>query len=156
MPTKAEQSDTTRRALVAAARRLFAEHGFADTPTGAVVEAAGVTRGALYHHFRDKTALFRAVYEDLEGEVIARVMARIEGVTDPLTMLHRGAEAFLDACLDPAVQRVVLLEGPSVLGWEQWREIDELYGLGLVRAALQEAMAAGVIRTAPLEPLSHV
>src|SRR5437016_5521869 len=101
MPTKAEQSDTTRRALVAAARRLFAERGYAETPTGAVVEAAGVTRGALYHHFRDKTALFRAVYEDLEGEVVARVVAGIEGITDPLAMLHRGAEAFLDACLDP-------------------------------------------------------
>lgn len=156
MPTKAEQSDITRRALLAAARRLFAEHGFADTPTAAIVDAAGVTRGALYHHFRDKTALFQAVYEDLEREVVARVMDVTEGEANPLTVLRRGADAFLDACLDPAVQRVVLLEGPSVLGWELWREIDQEYGLGMVRAALQLAVDAGAVRPAPVEALSHV
>jgi AcrR family transcriptional regulator len=156
MATKAEQSDATRRALLDAARELFAANGFADTGTEAVVRAAGVTRGALYHHFRDKTALFRAVYEDLEQELVATVTAGVTGATDPLDLLRLGAEAFLDACLDPAVIRVVLLEGPSVLGWATWREIDQAYGLGLVRAALDAAMAAGAIRPAPLEALSHV
>jgi AcrR family transcriptional regulator len=156
MATKAEQSDATRKALVAAARDLFAEHGFADTGTEAVVQAAGVTRGALYHHFKDKTALFQAVYEDLEQELVERVAGKVEGITDPLRMLRRGSEAFLDACLDPAVLRVVLLEGPSVLGWEKWREIDQAYGLGMVRGVLEVAMSAGVIRRAPLDALAHV
>lgn len=156
MPTRAEQSDATRRALVAAARDLFATHGFADTGTEAVVKAAGVTRGALYHHFRDKTDLFRAVYEDLEQDLVERVVAEVAAAGDPLDVLRRGAEAFLDACLDPAVHRVVLLEGPSVLGWAAWREIDQAYGLGLVRAALEAAMRAGAIRTVPVEALSHV
>jgi len=156
MTTKAEQSDATRRALIDAARTLFAEHGFADTATEAVVQAAGVTRGALYHHFKDKTALFRAVYEDLEEQLVMQVAASVGNVRDPLRVLKKGAEAFLDACLDPAVTRVVLLEGPSVLGWELWREIDQAYGLGLITHTLEAAMAAGAIRKAPLEPLAHV
>jgi AcrR family transcriptional regulator len=156
MATKAEQSDATRGALVAAARQLFAEQGFADTSTEAVVQAAGVTRGALYHHFRDKTALFQAVYEDLEQELVARVAAQVAGLTDPLVILRRGCEAFLDACLDPAVLRVVLLEGPSVLGWETWREIDQAYGLGMVQATVEMAVQAKVIRRVPIEPTAHL
>lgn len=156
MATKAEQSDATRRALIDAARALFAEHGFADTATEAVVAAAGVTRGALYHHFKDKTALFRAVYEDLEQQLVARVAESVQGFTNPLKELKRGSEAFLDACLEPAVIRVVLLEGPTVLGWQTWREIDQMYGLGMVQLTLQMAMDAGAIRKAPLEALAHV
>src|SRR5437764_4167372 len=118
MPTKAEQSEATRTALVQAAQRLFADRGFAETPTEAVVQAAGVTRGALYHHFKDKTALFQAVYEDIERDLLHRVAAAVEGLADPLVMLREGSAIFLDACLEPAVMRVVLLEGPAVLGWE--------------------------------------
>lgn len=156
MATKAEQSDATRRALIDAARKLFAENGFAETGTEAVVQAAGVTRGALYHHFRDKTALFQAVYEDLEVQLVGRVEEAVSGLTDPLKVLRRGTDAFLDACLDPAVIRVVLLEGPSVLGWECWREIDQKYGLGMIQLTLEMAMKAGAIRKAPLEALAHV
>jgi AcrR family transcriptional regulator len=156
MATKAEQSGATRRALIDAARDLFAQHGFADTATEAVVATAGVTRGALYHHFKDKTALFQAVYEDLEEQLVARVHDAVEGITDPLKVLRRGSDAFLDACLDPAVMRVVLLEGPTVLGWELWREIDQKYGLGMIQFTLEMAMKAGAIRKAPLEALAHV
>ena len=156
MPTKAEQTEATRTALVQAAQRLFAARGFADTPTEAVVQAAGVTRGALYHHFRDKTALFQAVYEALEQQVVDRIHAATEGLTDPMAVLRTGADAFLDACLEPAMQRIVLLEAPAVLGWETWREIDQAYGLGLVKAVLEVAMEAGVIRKAPIEPLAHI
>jgi AcrR family transcriptional regulator len=157
MATKAERSDTTRRALLGAARALFAEHGFNDTSTEAVVQSAGVTRGALYHHFRDKAALFQAVYEDLEEELVAKVHTAVEGVSDPLTMLRRGADVFLDSCLDPAVLRVVLLEGPRVLGWEKWREIDQAYGLGLVLASLELAAAAGALSPdLDIESLAHV
>src|SRR5437763_12122149 len=156
MPTKAEQSEVTRAALVDAAQALFAERGFADTPTEAVVKAAGVTRGALYHHFTDKADLFRAVYERLEQRVVAEVEKAVAGITDPLAVLHRGADAFLDACLEPAVQRIVILEGPAVLGWETWREIDMAYGWGMVTAVLELAMQAGPIREAPGEGLGHI
>jgi AcrR family transcriptional regulator len=156
VPTKAEQSSATRAALVEAALGLFADHGFADTGTEAVVKAAGVTRGALYHHFADKVDLFRAVYESLEQRMIAGVEEAVAGLTDPLDVLKRGADAFLDACLEPAVQRIVLLEGPAVLGWETWREIDMAYGLGMVTAALEAAMQTGAIRRAPVEPLAHI
>jgi len=156
MPTKAERSEATRAALVGAAEALFAERGFADTPTEALVKAAGVTRGALYHHFTDKADLFRAVYEGLEQRMIAQVEDAVAGLTDPVTVLHRGTEAFLDACLDPAVQRIVLLKGPTVLGWETWRQIDMAYGLGMVTAVLELAMQTGVIRPAPVEALAHI
>ena len=156
MPTKAEQSEATRGALVEAAEALFAEQGFAETATEAVVKATGVTRGALYHHFSDKTDLFRAVYERVEQRVIAQVEAAVAGLTDPLAVLQRGADAFLDACLEPAVQRIVLLEGPAVLGWEKWREIDMAYGLGMVTAVLEAAMQNGAIRKAPVEALAHI
>jgi AcrR family transcriptional regulator len=156
VPTKAEQSEATRGALVAAAEALFAARGFADTPTEAVVKTAGVTRGALYHHFTDKADLFRAVYEALEQRMIAQVEEAVTGLTDPIAVLHRGTEAFLDACLDPAVQRIVLLEGPTVLGWDTWRQIDMAYGLGMVTAVLELAMQTGVIRRAPVEALAHI
>ena len=156
MPTKAERSDATRQALVRVARRLFAKHGFAETSTEAIVQAAGVTRGALYHQFRDKTALFEAVYEDIERDLVARVAAAVDGIDDPMTILRRGAEVFLDACLDAYVSRVVLLEGPAVLGWAKWREIDQAYGLGMVRTALEVAAAAGAVKSVPLDPLAHV
>jgi AcrR family transcriptional regulator len=156
VPTKAEQSEATRTALVDAAEALFAERGFADTGTEAVVRAAGVTRGALYHHFTDKADLFRAVYERLEQRLLAQVEEAVAGLADPFAVLHRGADAFLDACLEPAVQRIVLLEGPAVLGWQTWREIDMAYGLGMVTGALEMAMQAGAIREAPVEPLAHI
>jgi len=156
VPTKAEQSDVTRGKLLRAARALFAAHGFRETATEAVVREAGVTRGALYHHFRDKTDLFRAVYEDIERDLAERLMMSAIGVDDPLVALQRGAAAFLDACLDPAVQRIVLLEGPTVLGWDLWREIDQAYGLGLVKVALQTAIDAGAIEPMPVEPLAHI
>jgi AcrR family transcriptional regulator len=156
MATKAERSAETRQALMAAGRALFAERGFAGTSTESLVRTAGVTRGALYHHFRDKADLFRAVYEQLEQELVTRLVTEVKGVTNPVEALRRGSAAFLDACLDPAVQRVVLVEGPTVLGWERWREIDQAYGLGLVRAALEAAMDAGAVPRVPVEPLAHI
>jgi AcrR family transcriptional regulator len=156
MVTKAEQSNATRQALVAAARPLFAEHGFADTSTEAVVQAAGVTRGALYHQFRDKTALFEAVYEDLEQSLMHDVVRAVKDIRDPMLMLRRGSQAFLDACLDPAILRVVLIEAPTVLGWQRWREIDMEYGLGMVIGALQWAQSEGVIERTPVMAMAHV
>jgi AcrR family transcriptional regulator len=155
-PTKAEQADATRTALSAAARQLFTERGYAATSTTEIVEQAGVTRGALYHHFAAKDELFRAVFEQLEGEVTRRVAEEALTSADPLEQLRRGTRAYLDACIDPAVQRVVLLDGPSVLGWETWQEIEQRYGYGLVVAGVEAAIGAGLISAQPVEPLAHV
>ena len=155
-PSKAEQADATRTALGAAARQLFTERGYAATSTTEIVERAGVTRGALYHHFAAKEDLFRAVFEQLEDEVTKHVAKEALTSADPLEQLRRGTRAYLDACIDPAVQRVVLLEGPSVLGWQTWQEIEQRYGYGLVVAGVHAAIGAGLIAAQPVEPLAHV
>jgi AcrR family transcriptional regulator len=142
---KAQQSEATRAVLTAEGRRLFADRGY-----------AGVTRGALYHHFDGKEDLFRAVYEDVERELVERVAAAATGAGDPLEVLHAGVQAFLDACEDPAVQRIALIDAPSVLGWEKWREIGMSYGFGLVHGTLAAAMDAGLIECQPVRPLAHL
>jgi AcrR family transcriptional regulator len=154
---KAEQSQATRAALIAAARALFAERGYAEVGTEEIVRDAGVTRGALYHHFAGKLALFEAVYEELERELVEAVAQSAELQTsNPLEVLRIGAQAFLDACEDPAVERIALLDAPAVLGWERWREIGMRYGLGVVQATLQAAMDAHLIDEQPVAPLAHM
>lgn len=154
---KAAQSEATRAALIETARRLFAERGYAGVGTEEIVRAAGVTRGALYHHFAGKKELFRAVYEEVERQLVERIAASaLSSAADPLEALHAGAQAFLDACEDPAVQRIALVDAPSVLGWEQWREIGLRYGFGVVQATVQAAMDAGLIERQPVEALSHL
>lgn len=155
MVTKAEQSEATRAKLLAAARDLFAEQGYAATSTTEIVRAAGVTRGALYHQFEDKAALFLAVYEAVEEELTAQFVELLAGAGDPLEALRRGAEAFLDVCLDPAVRRITLIDGPAVLGYERWREVQQRYGLGLIVVGLRLAMEARAVPGAPVEPLAH-
>src|SRR6202043_3294893 len=103
-----------------------------------------------------KEDLFRAVYEEVERELVERIAADALSAGDPLAALHAGARAFLDACEDPAVQRISLIDAPSVLGWEQWREIGLRYGFGLVRATVKAAMDAGLIERQPVDPLSHL
>ncbi len=154
---RADQSQATREALIAAAHGLFAEKGFAGVATEEIVRAAGVTRGALYHHFDGKRELFAAVYEDVERQLVERIAASaMASAGDPMEALQAGAEAFLDACEDPAVQRIALLDAPSVLGWERWREIGLRFGFGLVQATLQAAMEAGQIEAQPVSALAHL
>ena len=156
MATKEERAQATRAALMSAARGLFTERGYAAVGTEEIVGRAKVTRGALYHHFADKRDLFRAVHEEMEGEIVAAIAGRMDGTTDPLELLKVGTRAFLDACMDPAHARVNLLEAPSVLGWAEWREIDMRHGMGLVTAGLQAGMDAGVLRRQPVLPLAHL
>lgn len=160
MGVKAERSDATRSELVAVARRLFAERGYAGVGTEEIVRAAGVTRGALYHHFESKRELLAAVYEQVERELTERIATEAfaggQAPADPVEALRRGAELFLDACLEPDVQRIVLLDAPAVLGWERWREVASRYGLGLIEATLQAAIDAGEITAQPAGPLAHV
>jgi AcrR family transcriptional regulator len=158
--TQADRSAATRAALVEAARALFAEHGFAAVGTETIVRAAGVTRGALYHQFADKGELFAAVVEAVEHDVMARVLRRLgeenPADPDPLDELVRGASAWLDACSEPDVQRIVLLDAPAVLGWERWREIGQRYSVGVVESVLAAAVEAGRIEPQPVSPLAHL
>jgi AcrR family transcriptional regulator len=156
MNVKAQQSEATRAALVAAARPLFAERGYAGVGTEEIVRTAGVTRGALYHHFADKKDLFRAVYEDVERELVEQIAAGALSAADPVEALRAGAQAWLDACEEPGIQQIALLDAPSVLGWEEWREIGMRYGFGLVQGTLQAAMDAGLLEPQPVRPLAHL
>ena len=128
---RAEQSEATRAALLKVARKLFAERGYAAVGTEEIVQRAKVTRGALYHHFRDKKDLFRAVHEQLEAEMVERIAGQLaEGNPgDQLELLRMGASTFLDHTTGP-LARITLVDAPSVLGWSEWREIDEKHAHG--------------------------
>jgi AcrR family transcriptional regulator len=156
--TQAERSESTRAALIAAARGFFAEHGYAGVGTEEIVRTAGVTRGALYHHFEGKRELFEAVYEQIEAELAERIAAGAlsANASSPMEAMRAGAEMFLVASTEPETQRIVLLDGPSVLGWDRWREIATEHGLGLIEATLQAAVDAGAIAAQPVRPLAHV
>ncbi len=156
--TQADRSAATRAVLVAAARSLFAERGFGGVGTETIAQAAGVTRGALYHQFADKTELFEAVYEAVEEDLAARLAQHIlaAGASDPIEVMVLGADAWLDACGEQEVQQIVLLDGPAVLGWERWREIGLRYGLGLLEGLLTHAIEVGRIPPQPVGPLAHV
>src|SRR5580700_10675279 len=154
--TQAERRSTTRRALLDAGRELFAARGFANAGQEEIVERAGVTRGALAHHFGTKLGLFRAVVEALETELAEHIATAAMLGDDPMAHLRLGCLAFLDAALDPAVRRIVLLDAPAVLGWQAWRELETTYGLGLVSEALEHCMEAGLIAPRPVQPLAHI
>jgi AcrR family transcriptional regulator len=150
------EARATREALIEAALDLFTERGYAEVGTEEIVARAKVTRGALYHHFEDKRDLFRAVFERVEDELVAGIGAKMEAADDPWKLMTAGMRAFLDACEQPAVKRIALTDAPVVLGWSEWREIDNRHGLGLTRAALQGAVDAGVLRPIAVEPMAHL
>ncbi len=152
----AERVEETRESLISAARDLFGRRGFSAVGTEEIVRRAGLTRGALYHHFASKEDLFRAVYEAVERELVEQIATTALAASDPVEALRAGARAVLDSCEDPAVRRIALIDAPSVLGWEQWREIGMEYGLGLVQSTLEAAMDAGIIDRQPVKPLAHL
>jgi AcrR family transcriptional regulator len=138
---------------VRTARRLFAERGYADVPAGEIVRAAGVTRGALYHHYTGKQDLFRAVFEELEDEVTQEIAAVAVAASDRASMAA-ALSAFLDICQRPEIMRIALIDAPAVLGWAEWRAIERRYGLGLIADLLDSAAAAGVLTTVPTPALA--
>jgi AcrR family transcriptional regulator len=158
VPTQAERTEATRGRLIAAARRLFAEQGFAATSTEQILSETAVSRGALYHHFPSKTDLFQAAFEQVEDELTARLLqiAGAGGETDPLRILELGFAAFLDQCLLPEVQRIVMLDGPTVLGWDLWHQLDERYAFGTIKAVLTVAADTGRIAPESVESLTHL
>lgn len=155
---KAEQAEATRTALLGAGRHLFAIRGYSDTSTEEIVTRAGVTRGALYHHFRDKSDLFAAVFRQVSGEIAdkVRTAAKAAGPMGTWEHFRAGIDGFLDACLDAEVRQIVLLDAPAALGWERWRELDAECGFALTKRGLQVAMDAGLIPPQPLDGLAHI
>jgi AcrR family transcriptional regulator len=151
--TQAERAADTRETLIAAARSLFANPGFADVALETIVRDAGVTRGALYHHFADKTELFAAVFEQVEAEMAAGMAEAVAAAreTDPVEVMRLGTRFWLDACADPEVQRIVLMDAPTVLGWARWTEIGQRYNIGVVTSLLADAIEAGRIPPQPVE-----
>ena len=154
--TQAERRSATRRALLGAGRDLFAERGFAGAGQEDIVERAGVTRGALAHHFGTKQGLFRAVVESIQIELAEHIATAAMAGDDPSAHLRLGCMAFLDSALDPAVRRIVLIDAPAVLGWQEWREMDNAHGLGLVTEVLGHCMDAGEMPRRPVQPLAHI
>ena len=142
--TQAERSETTTGELLEAAEALFTEHGYADTSIEDIVRAAGMTRGALYHHFDGKASVFQAVFERQQRQLARRLIAATRDEPDVWSQIRRGCDEFLRATLDPAVRRISILEAPSVLGWDEVRAIEAQYTLSLLERSLAQAEAEGV------------
>jgi AcrR family transcriptional regulator len=136
---------------------LFAERGYGDVGTEEIVRVAGLTRGALYHHFTDKVELFAAAVEAVETETSTRIADAVAaaGTTDPVAAMRAGASAFFDTCTDPKMARIMLVDAPSVLGWERWSQISNRHSMGLVQDLLGQAIAVERIPAQPIAPLAH-
>jgi AcrR family transcriptional regulator len=151
-----ERTVVTRRAIVLAARELFAEAGYEATTIEDIARRAGVSKGALYHHYADKVEVLAAVYEELETELVESLLAVAAAETDPLAALRVGCRAFLDACLDPVFRRIALVDAPGALGWERWRSIDARHGFGLLVAGLRAAADGRRVSPEHLEERAHL
>ena len=150
---RASEPATTRAALLGAARQLFGEQGYVATSVDEIVAAAGVTKGALYHHFGDKADLFRAVYEQVKSEVTEQVV-EVYNWPDPWESITVGASKWIDAHLDPAVRRIVLQDARAVLPWETLRDLENRFGAVALRGAMRKSRTAGGFSEAPLRPLA--
>ena len=153
MATQEERSAASLARLMEAARPLFRAQGYAATSVDDITRAAALTKGAFYHHFTDKKAIFHAVFEEAERQLLADIRAACVP-DDPWTMLKSGCLAFLDLMLDPGTQRLLLREGLSVLGWDVWRDVCARHSLGLISGGIRAAIKAGQLTPRPTEPLA--
>jgi AcrR family transcriptional regulator len=154
--TRQERGAATRQLIIDVATGLFAERGYEGTSIEAVLEGAGVSRGSLYHHFGGKDALFDAVIESVEERIGAATLAACAGATDAAGMLRAGCVEWVRLAGDPVVRRILLIDAPAVLGWEQWRALDERHALGLIRAAVEGVAAEGRVDGAMVDVYAHV
>ncbi|OCB32169.1 TetR family transcriptional regulator [Mycobacterium malmoense] len=156
--TQEERSAATRDALIAAARKLWGLRGYAEVGTPEIATAAGVTRGAMYHQFADKAALFREVVEAVEQDVMARMGTLVaeSGAATAAGAIRAAVDAWLDVSGDPEVRQLMLLDAPSVLGWAGFRDVAQRYSLGMTEQLLTEAIRAGELPRQPVRPLAHV
>ncbi|MEU8901017.1 TetR/AcrR family transcriptional regulator [Nocardia sp. NPDC048505] len=153
---RAQQREETRRTLLTESRRLFAAKGYGAVGLSEIVSAAGVTKGALYHNFAGKAEVFRAVLEQVQHEVGEQVAAAAQATADPWDQLLAGCEAFLTACTDPSTQRIMLIDGPAVLGWHEWRAMDEAASARHLGEALAALIPLGLLDPQPIAPLTHL
>jgi AcrR family transcriptional regulator len=153
---RAAQGRATRGQLIEVATQLFTEHGYEGTSIEAVLSAAGVSRGALYHHFAGKEALFEAVLTAVSERAAVELTAVLEGYTDPVDALRTAALAWISLAADPVIQRIMLVDAPSVLGWDRWRAMDDGRTLGTLRAMLQAASDSGRLPAELVSPFSHM
>lgn len=154
--SRAQQREHTRQTLVREGRRLFAARGYGAVGLSEIVRAAGVTKGALYHHFDSKAELFRAVLDQVQQEVARNVAETADAQADPWARLTAGCQAFLAASTGPDVQRIMLVDGPAVLGWSQWRALDEAASARHLAEALTALIEHGLIAPQPVAPLTHL
>lgn len=156
--TQSERSAATQQALIAAARRLWGERGYAEVGTPEVAEAAGVTRGAMYHQYEDKAALFRAVVEAMDVEILERLEASVAAARPktPADTMHAMADAWLDIAREPEIRQLMLLDAPSVIGWTEYREMSQQNSVTRAEQLLGAAIEAGQLRPQPLRPLALV
>jgi AcrR family transcriptional regulator len=160
MPERTNQNvargAATREHLIEVATTLFAERGYEETSIETVLQVASVSRGSLYHHFKNKEALFEAVLEAIENDTGLRVMEAAAGATDPKEILRLGSLAWVQLAGDPVVQRVLLIDAPAVLGWERWRALEERHALGLIRGVLAAIADQGDLEPGLVDVFSHV
>jgi AcrR family transcriptional regulator len=151
-----ERGRATREQLVDAATALFAANGYEATSIESVLREAGVSRGSLYHHFPSKDALFWAVLERIQERVGAELVDTTEDVTDVVGLLRAGALGWIKLAGDPIVQRIVLIDAPSVLGWQRWRQFDEEHALGNIKTAMHAAAEAGALNPEHADAFAHI
>jgi len=156
MATQAERREKTRTSIVKAARRIFGERGFAATTMDDIAAGARVAKGAVYHHFSTKEALFEAVFEQASVDLVSDVARIARAENDPLAAMAAGTEGYFAACSKGPTGQIILRDGPAVLGWERWREIDAKHFGGKFLHALAAAMEAGIIARQPVEPLARL
>lgn len=151
-----DYSESTRQALVDSAVELFTRHGYAATSLDAVARRARVTKGALYHHFSGKQALFEAAFDVVEQTAVARLSEVVAGDGPAWDRAIKGIEIYVQSCLDPSYQRIVVHEGPVVMGWERWREAEEHFSYGLVRTTIESLIQSGEIVDLPIEVTARI
>lgn len=152
---RVEQGSATRERLLGAARDLFAARGYQQTSIEDVLRSTGVSRGALYHHFTNKQELFEGVLELIETEMVQRITGAA-AKADPAEALRAGCHAFLDLADDPVIRQIALTDAPAALGWERWREIEAEYGLGLIKAALEQQPVGARLDSDGIDYVAHV
>ncbi|HCT78145.1 MAG TPA: TetR/AcrR family transcriptional regulator [Micromonosporaceae bacterium] len=151
-----ERGQATRERLIATASRLFGDHGFDGTAVEAVLQESGVSRGALYHHFASKEALFDAVLERMDVDITRQTVAAVDRAADPVERLRQGCVAWLRLARQPQVQRIFLLDAPAVVGWQRWRQLEEGHGLAMVKGGLDAVAAAGLLPSRHVEIFAHM
>jgi len=150
------RGEATRAAIISAARVLFAERGYAAVGTTDVVKHAGATRGAMYHHFREKKDIFRAVFEQVQQESKAAITASMAAASNPWEAFVEGIRTFLDRCLDPGMAQISLVEAPAVLGWQEWHERTDRDSLGIIETGLRKGIKTGLVRGADAQLLARL